>query len=190
MCEWCAGVVAKSLRSVVSGQLTRALPLSARKDAARARPHPWAGGRVVECTGLENRRGWKPTAGSNPAPPAGISKPIEITPVRAHNARAARGLSAAREHGVLALASEGPSSAAGTPAYRTGRSRSGRAQITRCCPCLRSPYLSRKGEGQSLRFLGHTNAAFFSSYGCNRSVDPASRFCISALTHYDTPSPG
>jgi hypothetical protein len=31
------------------------------------------GGRAVECTGLENRRGVKPTQGSNPCPSANLS---------------------------------------------------------------------------------------------------------------------
>ncbi len=32
----------------------------------------WAGGRAVECTGLENRQGCKPFVGSNPTLPATI----------------------------------------------------------------------------------------------------------------------
>ncbi len=36
----------------------------------RAAPNPRWGGRVVECSGLENRRGLRVTVGSNPTPTA------------------------------------------------------------------------------------------------------------------------
>ncbi len=54
--------------------------------------HPRWGGRAVECTGLENRRGLRVTAGSNPAPTAFFvrERAIRLTtrPVRGESGRA------------------------------------------------------------------------------------------------------
>jgi hypothetical protein len=55
------------------GKKTKIRPLHQPQLGVSVLPQRWRGGRVVEGTGLENRRGGDVSVGSNPTPSANTS---------------------------------------------------------------------------------------------------------------------